>query len=163
MKLLINDANILIDIIKIEMIDEFLALQFELKTTDFVFAELHPEQQKLFESKKLGIIESIETEDIRGIFNLLENSKGISFEDCSVWYYAKKMNGIIVTGDRSLMKMVKPNGVEVRGIIYLIEEMKNQQLISNSQAIHKLKTLIKINPRLPKAIIENIISSWIDY
>ncbi len=82
MKLLINDANILIDIIKIDVVASFLALNFELKTTDFVFAELLPEQQKILKSEKLQIIESNEGEDLAGIYQLLANSTGVSFEDC---------------------------------------------------------------------------------
>ena len=136
MKLLINDANILIDIIKMDMVAAFLQLNFELKTTDFVFAELQLEQQQLFKSKKLQIIESNEVEDMEGIYNLLSTNNGVSFEDCSVWYYAKKLNGVMVTGDGGLKKKVINSGIEVRGIIFLIEEMKRQEIITNKQAIH---------------------------
>ena len=160
MKLLINDANILIDIIKIDMVAAFLQLNFELKTTDFVFSELKLEQQQLFKSKKLQIIESNEVEDIEGIYKLLSTNNGVSFEDCSVWYYAKKLNGVMVTGDGGLKKKVTNSGIEVRGIIFLIEEMKRQEIITNKQAIHKLEVLIKINPRLPKLEIEKRISLW---
>jgi predicted nucleic acid-binding protein len=160
MKLLINDANILIDIIKVDVVASFLALNFELKTTDFVFAELLPEQQKVLKSKKLQIIESNEGEDLAGIFELKANSNGISFEDCSVWYYDKKLNGVMVTGDRSLRNKVIDSGIEVRGIIFLIEEMKTQRLIKNTEAIEKLKELIALNPRLPKDEIEKRISLW---
>lgn len=160
MKLLINDANILIDIIKIDVVASFLALNFELKTTDFVFAELLPAQQIELKSKKLQIIESNEGEDLAGIFELKANSNGISFEDCSVWYYAKKLNGVMVTGDGSLRKKVIHSGIEVRGIIFLIEEMKSQGLITNEEAIKKLNELITINPRLPKHEIEKRILLW---
>lgn len=160
MKLLINDANILIDIIKIDVVASFLALNFELKTTDFVFAELLPEQQKILKSEKLQIIESNEGEDLAGIYQLLENSTGVSFEDCSVWYFTKKLNGVMVTGDGSLRKKVMHSGIEVRGIIFLIEEMKTQGLLSNAEAVNKLNALITINPRLPKHEIEKRISLW---
>lgn len=161
MRLLINDANILIDIINIDLVAKFLALNFELKTTDFVFAELLPEQQRLLKSEKLQIIVSTETEDIIGIYQLLNSTRGLSFEDCSVWYYTKKFNGVMLTGDGSLRKKVIHSGLEVRGIIFLIEEMKKQQLISKQLAIDKLEVLIKINPRLPENEIKTLISLWL--
>jgi hypothetical protein len=40
MKIHINDANILIDLVHLDLVVPFLALNFELYTTDFVFAEL---------------------------------------------------------------------------------------------------------------------------
>ena len=48
MKLLINDANILIDIAKLGLVDAFLSLDFDLHTTDFVFAELNDNSKKAF-------------------------------------------------------------------------------------------------------------------
>lgn len=46
MKIHINDANILMDIVQLDLASVFLELNFELYTTDFVFAEIEPEQQK---------------------------------------------------------------------------------------------------------------------
>lgn len=53
MKLLINDANILIDIVKLDLVNAFLSLDFDLHTTDFVFAELNVQQQESIASIKL--------------------------------------------------------------------------------------------------------------
>lgn len=47
MKLLINDANILIDIVKLEIVEAFFALDFDLHTTDFVLAELKEYLQEI--------------------------------------------------------------------------------------------------------------------
>lgn len=37
MKIIINDANILIDLVQLNLIEEFVQLPFDLKTTDFVY------------------------------------------------------------------------------------------------------------------------------
>lgn len=50
MNLLINDANILIDIVKLDIVEAFLSLNFDLHTTDFVFAELNADQQESIRS-----------------------------------------------------------------------------------------------------------------
>lgn len=108
MKIVINDANILIDLVKLELLEAFSKLTFDLHTTDFVIEELSDQQRgpitELSESNKLGIIETIKIEDFQGINSILENSSGLSFEDCSVWYYSKKLSGILLTGDGKLRK-----------------------------------------------------------
>jgi hypothetical protein len=101
MKLLINDANILIDIVKLDIIEAFLSLDFDLHTTDFVFEELEEYQQASLKSERFGIIKTENQEDFVDIINLLNSNKGLSFEDCSVWHYTKNMNGTLITGDDS--------------------------------------------------------------
>ena len=44
MKIIINDANILIDLVHLGLMNEFIQLNLELKTTDFVFEELNEDQ-----------------------------------------------------------------------------------------------------------------------
>ena len=48
MRIVINDANILIDLFHLDLVDVFFGLQhLDLKTTDFVFEELHDEQKEI--------------------------------------------------------------------------------------------------------------------
>lgn len=159
MKLLINDANILIDIVKLELVEAFLSLDFDLHTTDFVFAELEDYQQESLKSEHLGIIKTENQEDFEEIIGLL-NNKGLSFEDCSVWHYAKKLNGTLVTGDGILRKKVTHAGIVVKGIIYILEEIKNQNKLSIDVCILKLNKLKNINNRLPKHEIDIRIIDW---
>jgi hypothetical protein len=46
MKLIITDANVLFDIIDIDALPEFFALDFEICTTDFVVQEILESDQK---------------------------------------------------------------------------------------------------------------------
>lgn len=164
MKIVINDANILIDLAKLELLGEFSKLNFELHTTDFVYEELNQEQKSpvsnLLENGTLNLIETIEIEDFQNINQLLESSNGLSFEDCSVWYYSSKLSGILLSGDGKLRKQVRESGIEVRGIIYVFDELVNQKLISFQLAVEKIEQLIKLNNRLPKNEIDKRIELW---
>jgi predicted nucleic acid-binding protein len=159
MKLHINDANILMDIVKLNLTASFLALEFELYTTDFVFAEMEPEQQELLLSNTLIKIGAT-AEDMTAIFELSEQNTGLSYEDCSTWYFAQKMNGILVTGDGKLRTKARASGVEVRGMIYIIEQIKQQGLLPTVDCIEKLRLLRELNDRLPMNEIENRIQTW---
>jgi len=92
----------------------------------------------------------------------LEKSTGLSFEDCSVWYYSKKMSGILLTGDGKLRKQASKDNIEVRGIIYLFDVLLNQNLISSQEAVEKIKQLMLLNNRLPKKEIDKRIELWND-
>lgn len=159
MKLHINDANILMDIVKLDLTASFLALEFELYTTDFVFAEMEPEQQEQLLSDTLIKI-GANQEEMNAIFELSEQHTGLSYEDCSTWYFAQKMDGILVTGDGKLRTKARASGVEVRGMIYIIEQIKDQGLLPIADCIEKLSLLKELNDRLPINEIENRIQTW---
>lgn len=166
MKIVINDANILIDLVKLELIQVFAKINFDLHTTDFVIEELNDEQlkpvSKLIKSGKLKVIETEDAMDFQGITNLLENSNGLSFEDYSVLYYSKKLSGALLTGDGKLRKQATKEGIEVRGIIFIFDELLKQGLISFTLAIDKIEKLLLLNNRLPKKEIEKRIENWKD-
>jgi rRNA-processing protein FCF1 len=164
MKIVINDANILIDLVKLNLLDLFSKLDFELYTTDFVYDELNENQRSpisaLNANGKLKIIETTEVVDFQKISKLLENSNGLSFEDCSVWYYSEKLFGALLTGDGKLRKLASKNGIEVRGILYVFDELVKQELLSFQEAIEKLEQLSQFNNRLPKKEIQKRIENW---
>ncbi|MDV7392779.1 hypothetical protein RZS08_15530, partial [Arthrospira platensis SPKY1] len=94
MRIVINDANILIDLYHLDLVDVFFELKdVALKTTDFVFEELLTEQKTIFEpliqNKSFELLESNE-EDLTQIFQILSSTSDLSVEDCSVWYHTKK-------------------------------------------------------------------------
>ncbi len=164
MKIVINDANILIDLIHLELEIPFFQLErLELKTTDFVFEELHEEQKDILKNfvdeGKLIIIES-EEEDLINISKILNETNGLSFEDCSVWYFAKSQEGILLTGDGKLRRQSAADGVEVRGILYIFDQLLLDEIISFEDAILKLNQLYQINDRLPIEAKNQRIELW---
>jgi rRNA-processing protein FCF1 len=164
MKVLINDANILIDLVKLELLEVFSNLDFELYSTDFVIEELNRTERKeidvLIFDNKLSVIETELFNDFKGIDSILARTSGLSFEDCSVWYYSKKMNGILLTGDGKLRKQARKDNIDVRGIIYIFDKLIEQELISYGEAIIKMKYLTQINVRLPIEIINKRLNAW---
>ena len=116
----------------------------------------------LYKNGYLKIIETEETIDFQNISELLESSSGLSFEDCSVWYYSKKLSGTLLTGDGKLRKQVSKQGIEVRGIIYVFDELVKESLVEFPIAIEKIKQLFQLNNRLPKKEIDKRIEHWED-
>jgi rRNA-processing protein FCF1 len=162
--IIINDTNILIDLVHLDLMDEFIQLDLELKTTDFVFEELNEDQKSIIDvyitSGSIEIILTEEEEDFANITAILEGSSGLSFEDCSVWHYANKLDGILLSGDGKLRKQATANGISVKGILYVFDQLLLKDLISFDFAIEKIVQLYKINPRLPTNSKNERISNW---
>ena len=136
------------------------------QSTDFIFEELNDDQKEIInvyiESNQIELITTEEDEDFESIASILDNSSGLSFEDCSVWHYANKLNGILLSGDGKLRKQATANGVSVKGILYIFDQLLLKKLISFDYAMEKIEELYKINPRLPIDAKDERISNWSD-
>jgi rRNA-processing protein FCF1 len=139
MRIIINDANILIDLVQLDLMNEFIQLELDLKTTDFVYEELNDEQKKVVaafvESGDIEIIVTHEDVDLNSIVRILTSSSGLSFEDCSVLHYASKLNGIFLSGDGKLRKQALAKGIPVRGILFIFDQLLLNNLITFENAI----------------------------
>ena len=96
-RIVISDANVIFDLLSVHLLEVFFALPCEICTTDFVISEIErPEQQKIIQKfiklKKLGVA-SFDFDEFSEILLLQSNSKNnTSIADCSVWYYAQKVD-----------------------------------------------------------------------
>jgi hypothetical protein len=128
-----------------------------------VFEELLDKQKEILDvyiqNGFLNIIESTE-EDLLSISLILNNTRGLSFEDCSVWYFAKSVNGILLTGDGRLRKQSLQDGVDVRGILYVFDYLLLSGLITFELALVKINQLYQINDRLPVSAKDERLICW---
>lgn len=163
MKIVVNDANILIDLADLDLLTDFSKLNFELHTNNVIvdYEIKKPEQKakvyKLINVGKLKV-EIVKTEDYTQINALKVNN--LSFQDCSIWFYAKQINGVLLTGDGNLRKAAKAAGTEVRGILFIFDQLVALGVITKTTAVDKIKILVENNSRLPKAEIDKRIKLW---
>jgi rRNA-processing protein FCF1 len=166
-KIVVNDTNVFIDLYEVGLLDEFFSLPWEVHTTDFVMLELLKEGQHdtvaRYKAEKRLIVPVFEAKEMLEIGNLFQqslNKTNLSLTDCSVWYYAKVNNYILLTGDRKLRTTSAYEGVEVHGVIYVFDRLVEFNVISRQVAVKKLQQLYSINSRLPKEEIEKRINLW---
>lgn len=166
-KIVVNDTNVFIDLLDVGLLDKFFLLPWEIHTTDFVMWELLREgQHEVVEAYKhagkLNVAE-FDFEELLAINNLHKRFKlntNVSLTDCSVWYYAKQNDYTLLTGDRKLRNSAVNEGVEVRGIIHIFDELVKTGTITSDIATDKLALLKELNPRLPQNEIEKRLKLW---
>jgi len=161
----VNDTNILIDLINVGLIDDFLKLNFEFITTNLIVDEFKIDAQasiidKYIQQNKLQAY-NLTFDELTEVQNIKEtSSKKLSFEDCSVWYLAKKKQAILLTGDNLLRKNAEKDGITVSGILFILDQLVENNILNKQTAHTKLKALQQINNRLPKNEINKRLNLW---
>jgi len=164
MRIIINDANILMDLADLNLLLNSPQLRYELHTTDFVIAEIEDNDQSsklnsFIKDKILKVI-SFSSERLNEIYTLANRHSGLSITDCSVLSYSKEVDGILLTGDGKLRKVAQKADIEVRGILFIFDELVDKEVISKETAVIKLNELMTINSRLPVDEINKRVEKW---
>ena len=163
MAIAVSDANIFIDLLEVDLIDTFFKLKLDLHTTNLVLNELDAEQQAVFKkyiNRKLLTVKILNETEMLEIKKLELASGKLSAQDVSVYAYAKEINAMILTSDRRLRNEAQGKGFEVHGILWLFEQLLEEELIKPKKAIDKLTELMQINTWLPKDECKKRIEQW---
>jgi len=164
MDIVVNDTNIFLDLMSVGLLDISFELPIKFHTVDYVVAEITDMEQKkqimkLVETGKLYVKEFDEQEFGEIISLYQSRNNNVSVTDCSVWYYAKKNDFRLLTGDGKLRKSATADGVIVSGIFYITDMLVECNIVGKTDMANILNSLRAINKRLPQKIIDERISN----
>lgn len=162
--LVVSDTNIFIDLIDLDLYPHFMKLGYTVHTNIFVLNELkNSEQRAVIDSIGGVIVEPFDSPnfflEINKFFNDRTHS-GLSFIDCSVLYQGIVLEATVLTGDKKMIKSAMSLDIQVRGILFIFDQLVEQKLISPAAACEKLKALYERNRRLPKDEIDKRLNLW---
>lgn len=166
MRVAVTDACIFIDLIELEMITLFFQLDLELHTTVAVINELYPDQKQI-----LGAYESFGKLHVH---NLRENDflemkqiafpRGLSQEDRSVIYLAKKLGGaIVISSDKLVRDFAGKLNLSYHGIFWIWDQLVSGEIITTAKALDILQKMPKINLLYKVAAMKKEIERRINY
>ena len=164
--IVVSDSNIFFDLISVDLLESFFLLPCRITTTDFVINEIiTPEELKAVQSFILTgklHVENFEFSELTSINELyLNNGTNASITDCSVWYYAKKTDGRLLTGDAKLRRVALNDSVKVSGLLYVFDNLIEYEIVDEATCAEKLKRLMGINHRLPEDEFTKRIDIWL--
>jgi len=149
-KLLISDANIIIDIVAGELVNAMFSLEYEFATPDILYAEELEEQHPEILEAGLKTLELVPESIIRADAYIQENTVNrVSVNDCLALSLAKQENCTLLTGDSKLKQLAIVEGVTVRGTLWLVETMFNNGLITTIGAESAYQKMLDDGSRLP--------------
>ncbi len=133
-KLLISDANIIIDIIAGELVEAMFALEYDFATPDILYAEELEEQHPEILKAGLKTLELSSKSIVRADTYLQENRVcRISVNDCLALSLAKQEKCTLLTGDAKLKQLAIVEDVTVRGTLWLVKNMFTNGLVTVEQ------------------------------
>ena len=165
MIIVITDACFLIDLMDIDLFEEFLGLGYQVHITSSVFAELEGDEyvkpvSKCIKKKKMFLYnltaaDQIALEELMG-----KHSSRLSEPDCSCLYLAKEISATILTCEKLLTNVAKNLDLDVHGSLWILDQLLEASMITKKIANDKLKDLMLINPRLPAKECQKRLKRW---
>jgi len=146
MIIVVNDANILIDLVKLRMLPHFFALGFTFCTTDLVLFE--QELAPYIDQGNLDVIE-ITNEQFLEIIQITSAVPTLSEQDCSAFYQARELNAMLLTSDNKLRKFAKESDLQVHGHLWVFDsdsQQKNATSVkSNGRRKYKITAMREVS------------------
>lgn len=164
MIVVVSDANIIIDLLQIELFKDFLKLNWEKHLSPDVVDEIREENSnQLIEAINAGklVLSQFRPIDLLEIQNLKTRYPPLSLADCSCLYIAKNKPAILLTGERRLRSIATgTHRIGAHGTLWVMEQMIEDKIITPRIALEKLTHLMKINTRLPQKKCVRLLRRW---
>ncbi len=149
-KLLISDANIIIDIVAGELVNAMFSLDYEFATPDILYAEELEEQHPEILDAGLKTLELAPESIILADTYFQENALSrVSVNDCLALSLAKQEKCTLLTGDSKLKQLAIVEGVSVRGTLWLVEAIFNNSLLAVEEVEIAYQKMLDDGSRLP--------------
>lgn len=162
MKLAVTDANIFIDLIKLQMLGYLFSIDIEIHTTREIIDQLNAAQYEkidyFIQAKLLKIFDFSEVE-LQAIVEM-PAPRALDVADKTVIYLATKLKARVLTGDGPLRKFCVSSQLDVKGILWLFDVFLQYKLIGHTTAVERMTFLLSFNDRLPKDDCLNRIKRW---
>ncbi len=159
----IQDANIMIDLIRLGLFDHCLALDLQFMTTDIILDELYAEQIDIIgphiNSGKFSIV-ATSVEAMVIIQDMSATYSRVSPQDCSAIYLAQEQKGILLSGDSHLRTAAEKIGIQCFGILWVLDQLVENDKLPKEKACESIQLLMKINKRLPADACAKRMKSW---
>lgn len=164
MTIAITDANIFIDLIKLDILPYLFNIQLDIHTTSQVVLECNRKQRKqlraFINDDQLTLTDV--PEDEYDQLQQLEGRRGLAEADLTVIYVSTLLKDcLVLTGDKKVRQWCQKNQQPLHGILWLLEAFVLHQHLSFIEAVEVLQRLQKINSRLPVQACKNCKTAWL--
>lgn len=156
----ISDTNIWIDFHNSGLLDALFSLPFQICSTDFVLAELQDFDPKTLQTRGLQV-HKLDEQATEQLVTLMESHNNSSLADVSCYLLAQQTRHPLLTGDGRLRKQAEKDGLQVHGVLWLLDQVVMHQIVMPSIAAHGLQTMIDRGARLPANECQARLRVWL--
>lgn len=157
--LLVTDANIWIDLAAGGLLEVVFRLPYEFAMADVTFDELQSVDPNALSARGLGTL-TLDDNGVAEVFRLGPRYHGLKVQDIFALVLCRHGGHWLLTGDKRLRKAADSEGVEVHGILWLLDRLIERQLLSPRQAAAALQAMIAAGARLPESAVRHRLGQW---
>jgi predicted nucleic acid-binding protein len=127
--------------------------------TEFVLHELNDLPKDELVAQGL-LIETLDDAAVSQLFTLKIQHGNSSLADVSCYFLAQQTGHPLLTGDGKLRKQASKDGIEIYGVLWLLDKLVALRLITPARAAEGLETMIQHGARLPQADCHQRLQQW---
>ena len=150
MQLLVSDANIFIDLEEGELLELFFQLPYDFCVPDILYYEELEEHHAHLLSMGL-LLKELSADSLLEVGQVQAKYVGPSTNDIFALLLAKQEQCPLLSGDQALRAAAESEYVDIRGTLWVVEEMVRHGLIAVDQALEAYKKMEDAGRRLPWA------------
>lgn len=158
-KAYISDTNIWIDFRNADLLAELFQLPLTLCSTDFVMNELTDLPQDSLVEQGLQV-ETLNEGAVAQLFTLMGAHRNSSLADVSCYYLAQQTGHPLLTGDGKLRKQATKDGIQVFGVLWLLDQLVDHTIVAPVRAAEALRAMLEHGARLPQAECHQRLQQW---
>jgi hypothetical protein len=160
MRLVVTDANIIIDLGAGDLLDPMLAVPgIEFHVPDVLFAEELAHRYGDLPGKGLRVTPQ-PAEATEEVVRLRDVYRRASTNDLFALVLAKRLGCALLTGDRALRGAAASQAIEVHGTVWLVELLLESGVIAVDSAERAYHAMRRDQSRLPWDAVEEQIRRW---
>lgn len=158
-RVFVSDTNIWIDLRHAGLLAEVFQLPLVLCCTDFVLEELRDFDHETLRGHGLRV-EGIAGEHMAHLMALMHAHRNSSLADVSCYFLAQERGLPLLTGDGRLRRQAQRDGLEVHGVLWLMDRMVTQGVVTPPHAAEALELMLMRNARLPQEECRARLHAW---
>lgn len=105
-------------------------------------------------------VRSSDASELNEIIKVRGSRSALSAVDAILFVTVFAGGGILVTGDSALRAHADQEGIEVHGVIWLLQQFIDDAGLNRTEAADALQKMVRAGARLPKEIVSNQIRQW---
>lgn len=160
MRLVVTDANIIIDLDAGGLLEEIFRLpDMEFCTPDVLYLEELAQQYGALPGLGLKVL-SQPPEAVEYVTQLRPRYRGPSTNDLFALALARTMGCALLSGDGSLRAAADAEGIEIHGTLWLMEALLNARLVLVGRVAAAYDSMRRDGSRLPWEEVDAQIQRW---
>ena len=156
---LVTDANVWIDLDNGGLTTVAFSLPHAFASPDTVVRELGPELGAELRALGLEVLETPPERQHEWV-TLRVRYRLPSDADLHALLHARLLGARLITGDRDLRCAAEAEGVQVSGLLWVMDELVGRVLLTKRAAAHSLRLICDCGARLPADEVRKRLRTW---